>query len=248
MQSNSLKIPSFRDTRAVLFDHDDTLVQTIDIKWEEQRYIAKTYYHKDLTDTELREHWGKPFPEMIGLLYETSDIEQAIRYNKAVHESFPKRLHNDAIAVLAYLAEQHLKLGLVTSASRYILESDLARLKVPENIFKYTQTADETDYHKPNPLVFEPALMWLASYNIAPRNVIYIGDSLDDLTAARGAGFQFIGVTTGITTKTEFNHRGALAINCLGELVALLYDINQYNLQLSQGFKLQGGDSAAQVN
>ncbi len=47
-----------RHIKAVLFDHDDTLVAT----------------------DERREHWGKPLEQLVGLLYDTADIEQAMAY------------------------------------------------------------------------------------------------------------------------------------------------------------------------
>ncbi len=56
------------EIKAILFDHDDTLVQTIKSKWAQHKYIAKTFYHKNLKDEELRLHWGKPFTELVELL------------------------------------------------------------------------------------------------------------------------------------------------------------------------------------
>lgn len=49
--------------KVVLFDHDDTLVGTISTKWAEHKFIAKKYYQKELTDDEIRLHWGKPLAQ-----------------------------------------------------------------------------------------------------------------------------------------------------------------------------------------
>jgi phosphoglycolate phosphatase len=46
-------------TRAVVFDHDDTLVATIEAKWAQHKHVARTWYGKALSDEELREHWGQ---------------------------------------------------------------------------------------------------------------------------------------------------------------------------------------------
>ena len=40
--------------KAVLFDHDDTLVDTIGTKWAQHKFIADKYYAKQLTDEEIK--------------------------------------------------------------------------------------------------------------------------------------------------------------------------------------------------
>jgi phosphoglycolate phosphatase-like HAD superfamily hydrolase len=89
--------------KAVLFDHDDTLVGTIEAKWAEHKHIAKTYYNKRLTDDEIRQHWGKPLSVMVGLLYGTNDINQAMAHNAATYEDFPKKIQDDTVATLPHL-------------------------------------------------------------------------------------------------------------------------------------------------
>lgn len=39
----------FKDNiKAVFFDHDDTLVGTIEAKWAHHKYVARTWYGKEL--------------------------------------------------------------------------------------------------------------------------------------------------------------------------------------------------------
>src|SRR5579863_7135338 len=89
--------------KVVLFDHDDTLVGTIEAKWAEHKHIAKKYYGKELTDDELHKHWGKPLSIMIGLLYDTDDLIQAMDYVKITEKDFPKKLHEDTLSTLKHL-------------------------------------------------------------------------------------------------------------------------------------------------
>lgn len=205
--------------KVVLFDHDDTLVGTIEAKWAEHKHIAKKYYGKDLTDDELREHWGKPLRVMMGLLYGTDDLEQAMSYNKATHHNFPKKLQNDTISTLQYLHDKGKKLGVITATHKFSLDYDLETLGIPKKLFDYIQTEDNTLFHKPDPRVFKPALAWLEKQNIKPAEVVYVGDGLHDMQAALGAGFEFIGITTGLTTKDQFKANGAWSINRLRDLV-----------------------------
>jgi HAD superfamily hydrolase (TIGR01549 family) len=205
--------------RAVLFDHDDTLVSTIEAKWAEHKYIAKTYYGKRLTDDEIRQHWGKPLSVMVGLLYGTNDMNQAMAYNTAAYEDFPKKLEDDTIATLGHLHESGKKLGVITATHSSSLNYDFETLDIPRELFDYIQTEDNTSFHKPDPRVFEPALAWLGKLGIEPSEVVYVGDGLHDMEAALAAGFEFIGIATGLVTQDEFKANGATAISKLRDLI-----------------------------
>ncbi|HSW89009.1 MAG TPA: HAD-IA family hydrolase [Candidatus Saccharimonadales bacterium] len=205
--------------KVVLFDHDDTLVRTIEAKWAEHKHIAKKYYGKDLTDDELHKHWGKPLSTMIGLLYGTDDLIQAMDYVKITQNDFPKKLHDDTLATLKHLKKASRKIGVITATTRHSFENDLKTLHIPENLFDYTQTEDDTSFHKPDPRVFKPVLLWLKQEGIKPSEVVYVGDGLHDMKAALGAGFEFIGVSTGLVTQSTFKKNGATAILKLSDLI-----------------------------
>lgn len=205
--------------KVVLFDHDDTLVGTIEPKWAHHKHVSRTYYDKELTDDVIREHWGKPFSVLVGLLYGTDDIEQAKAYNRACHEDFPKVLHKDTLETLRHLEESGKLLGIMTATTRHSLTYDLQTLGITEKLFSYIQTEEDTAFHKPDPRVFEPTLSWLKSEGISPAEVVYIGDGLHDMKAAMGAGFEFVGVGTGLVTQKDFADIGVKAVRQLGDLI-----------------------------
>ena len=88
-----------------------------------------------------------------------------------------------------------------------------------KEIIDYTQTADDTLFHKPDPRVFEPAIKWLSQHKIKLNQVLYIGDGLQDMKAALGAGFSFLGVETGLITAKEFRQQKAKSITNLAKLL-----------------------------
>ncbi len=195
--------------KAVLFDHDDTLVGTIVPKWAHHKHVAKIHYGKDLLDEEIRSHWGKPLPELVKLLYGTENVEEALANNALSHERFPKILFDGSIELLNSLHNGGIKTGIITATSRFSFEHDLTLHKFPRESISYTQTADDTQYHKPDARVFEPAIAWLKERQIEPNDVVYIADGLHDMKAARGAGFQFVGVETGLVKSSDFLANGA---------------------------------------
>jgi len=198
--------------KAVFFDHDDTLVGTIEPKWRHHKHVAKTHYSKTLTDQEITEHWGKPLHELVCLLYGTNDAAQALANNKSCHEDFPKQLFAATIPALERVKNAGKKIGIITATSRFSFEHDLDLHRIPRALLDYTQAADDTPHHKPNPQVFKPAVTWLQQQDIAPEEVLYVGDGLHDMKAAIGAGFKFLGVETGLVTADQFKTAGALSI------------------------------------
>lgn len=206
--------------KVVLFDHDDTLVGTIGSKWAEHKFIAKKYYQKDLSDDEIKLHWGKPFTEMICLLYETEDAEQAVAYNVTHHIEFEKELFTATIPTLKHLKKIGKKIGIVTATTRLSFDHDLKVHKIPTELLDFTQTSDEVDFHKPDPRVFDPALKWLKEMSVKPEQVLYVGDGLHDMKAALGAGFNFLGVQTGLVGADKFNSSKAKSIKSIEELLS----------------------------
>ncbi len=205
--------------KVVLFDHDDTLVGTIGTKWDQHKYVAKTYYGKDLNDEEIKAHWGKPLNELVCLLYGTDNVEEAMANSTAHHEEFPKELFFATIPTLRHLKAANKLIGIITATSRFSFEHDLDLHQIPRELLDYTQAADDTPYHKPDPRVFEPALEWLTQQGLEPNEVIYIGDGLHDMKAAVGAGFNFLGVETGLVTADEFKAEGAVSVRAIADLL-----------------------------
>ncbi len=204
--------------RAVFFDHDDTLVGTTGPKWAQHKYVARKHYGKELADDELREHWGKPLGELMGILYGTEDIEEAFKHVYACHEDYPKELFSATVPTLRHIKAAGKLIGIVTATSRFSFEHDLDLHQVPREFIDYTQTEEDTPYHKPDPRVFEPALAWLSERKVKPDEVVYIGDGLHDMKASTGAGFNFVGVETGLVIAEEFRAEGAVSIPSIADL------------------------------
>lgn len=205
--------------KAVFFDHDDTLVGTIDAKWAHHKQVAHTYYGKVLTDDEISEHWGKPHEELLGILYSTDNKEEAVLRARETHADFPKEIFAATVPTLKHIKAAGKLIGIVTATTRFSFEYDLDLHQVPRELIDYTQTADDTSYHKPDPRVFEPAIDWLKEQQIQADEVMYIGDGLHDMRAAVGAGFSFLGVETGLVTAKQFQAENAKSIPDVGSLI-----------------------------
>jgi phosphoglycolate phosphatase-like HAD superfamily hydrolase len=70
-----------------------------------------------------------------------------------------------------------------------------------ESILNFSISGDEVNNYKPDP---EGIIRSLKYFNAKPNEAVFVGDSLHDLGAARNANVRFIGVLSGICTKTDW--------------------------------------------
>lgn len=205
--------------KAVFMDFDDTLVGTIEPKWRQHKFIAKTYYGKILKDEELAKYWGAPLEKFVSKIYSTDDTATALaRAAKHRHE-YPKILFAGTIPLLKILKDAGMITGIVSATTKYNLDKDLVEHNIPLSLIDYIQTADDTKYHKPDKRVFDPAIKWLKKHGIKVHEVLYIGDGLRDMNASIDSGFNFIGVETGIVTNEVFQKHGAKSIPSIETLI-----------------------------
>jgi HAD superfamily hydrolase (TIGR01549 family) len=196
--------------KAVIFDLDDTLVKTHVVKWAQHKAVARDTYGRELTDEKLREHWGKPFNALVAALHDNVDtLENMLAAYAANAHLFPKELHDATTDTIHVLLERGIKLGIVTATNKVFLLRDLKQLNIPSEEFFFLQAADETDFHKPDPRVFDQILGKLEREGISKDETMYVGDAVNDWYAARDAGMHFVGVTTGLHSAEEFSAAGA---------------------------------------
>ncbi len=203
--------------KAVALDWDDNVVGTLKAKSAQHKHVARTHYEKELTDEEIREHWGKPLDVLVAQFYGTDDIDTAMAHILDCHADFPKELFAESPRVLAALKAAGLAVAVVTATSRTSIEVDFSHMGI-EQYIDYVQTHEDTDFHKPDPRVFEPTIAWLGSVGIRPDETIYLGDGLHDMHAALGAGFEFVGTCRGLVLPEEFEEAGVRHIPHIGHL------------------------------
>ena len=156
--------------------------------------------------------------EMYDLNINASLWADLLSTSLAHHEEFPKPIFPESIPTLRRLHAAGKVIGIITATLRFSFKHDLDLHNVPRNIIDYTQTADDTNFHKPDPRVFDPAKLWLAERSIEPSETIYVGDGLKDMKAALGAGFRFLGVESGLVTADEFRQNGASSVASIAEV------------------------------
>ncbi|MGE3538537.1 MAG: HAD family hydrolase [Candidatus Tectimicrobiota bacterium] len=125
-----------------------------------------------------------------------------------------------------HLRQRGVRLGIVSSKYRYRIEQILQARGLAA-CFEVIVGGEDVVYHKP-----DPAGLFLAieRLQVAPAQVLYVGDHPVDAEAASRAGIAFMAVLTGTSDAQSFaNH----------PVRHFLPDLSQLPLRLSsQGFRL----------
>ncbi|MCD2136755.1 HAD family hydrolase [Salinicoccus halitifaciens] len=183
----------YQNIRAVIFDFDGTLADTLPLCYHAFQTVFKTFDGKDFTDEEIRSLFGPAEPAIIEEHLVSDEKESAIDlYFKTYtenHDDFVIR--NDKMhTLITGLKEKGIKLGIVTGKSRKSLEISLKRLGM-ENFFDCKISGDDVDRPKPDP---EGIFTVLNKLNLRKDEVVFLGDSDADIGAGMSAGVWTIGV------------------------------------------------------
>ncbi|HBF36763.1 MAG TPA: HAD family hydrolase [Firmicutes bacterium] len=110
------------------------------------------------------------------------------RWNRYIKDYYHLvKVFEDIDVVLQELIHRGLKTGIVTSRTGQELNKDLGLFQLGK-YFPYAVCSDDVLKPKPDP---EPILKFVEVAQVHPQRTIYIGDTLNDLLAARGAGVDF---------------------------------------------------------
>lgn len=182
--------------RAVLFDWDGTLYDSIDASFRIYEELFKKYANLDLKCDyfrrtfivdyhkyyamhgipkskwkEVDEHWLERFNEMEGGIHLFPGIKE----------------------LLEKLLEMNIKVGLVSNGTGGRIKSEMKKNGI-DKCFSTLVTDDEIKDFKPNPIGIQHALGKIC---VDARDALYVGDMAEDVQAGKNAGTSTAAVTWG---------------------------------------------------
>ncbi|TGN19146.1 HAD family hydrolase [Leptospira idonii] len=210
---------NFSEIKAIVFDYDDTIVQTKEIRSITLKRLAKEEYHFTLSDLEIQNAWGLPGEEFLLKIYGDYAKDVASLWEKYNNYcSQDKNLpYPGAEEFINGLTDKY-PLGILTSSSQIRVFKEIDLLGFPKDRFFTIQTSDDTSVHKPDPNVFSPLLEKAKEMGIPREKIIYIGDSLHDQTSSKGAGLEFLGMAHEPSAAEKFSQKNIPFVTSFREL------------------------------
>jgi HAD superfamily hydrolase (TIGR01549 family) len=195
---------------SILFDFDGTIIDSSVACMEE---VSDNAVNSNLPvpDREfIRSLWGIPFEKMMESIktkYGWTNNDLELYYANVDFYKQPRKLFDGVKNLLKELTSKNIVLGIVSSRKRNSMVSHLENLEIYK-YFEIIQGLEDCKVHKPDPRVFDWAINSLRQKGIEKEKILFIGDTLPDLMAARNAHLLFVGITSGAVTKEEFQQAG----------------------------------------
>jgi HAD superfamily hydrolase (TIGR01549 family) len=201
--------------KAVIFDIDGTLVDSVDLHAQAWKETFKQY-GKDIPYEQVRHQIGKGGDQLMPVFFSQDELDE---FGEEMEEYRGKIYKRDYLRrVRAFPQVRELFLKIKTDGKRLALassakEDELAaykKLAQIEDLVEEETSADDAEKSKPHPDIFEAALEQLGG--LAPEEVIVVGDTPYDAEAARKIRLRTIGVLCGGFPETELDAAGCIAI------------------------------------
>ena len=217
---------------AVLFDLDGTLLDTAaDIARALNRTLLDEGW-PSLAEEAVRSMVGRGAPQLIvrasrALGMSPSDAQRESLVTRFLHhytrleerDETTTRPYPGAVATLEQVRLRGLPTAVVTNKQQAIAESLLERLGLAAHI-DVVVGGDRCRQRKPHP---EPLLFACRALDASPERALMVGDSINDVEAARGAGMPVACVTYGYNEGVDPRTLPAdVLIDSLLELLPLL--------------------------
>lgn len=179
--------------QSVTFDLDGTLLDTIADLAEACRRMLEEIGAPPRSPAEVHRFVGKGMAVLVErcLTHNTPPTTEALhaaiesfkRHYAAVNGEF-SQIYPGVLDGLKVWRESGLKLGVVTNKPGMFTEALIERMGLAD-YFDVIVSGDTTAHKKPHP---EPILHACRLFNVRPDRNLHIGDSENDILAARAAG------------------------------------------------------------
>ncbi|WP_309043144.1 HAD family hydrolase [Marinobacter sediminicola] len=211
------------DVKAVIFDWDGTLVDSVDHIAESLHQAATDLGYPALEREAYRDIIGLGMVEALERLYPGLGRDEITSIREGYANYFfrkittPQNLFEGMADVVLDLQSSGRGCSVATGKSRRGLEPALVSSGLGPH-FDITRCADETR-SKPDPRMLEEILLF---YGIKPAEAVMIGDTRYDLEMAQRIGMPSIGVEWGVHKRDVL---GDYAPHAIVDTVADLRDV-----------------------
>lgn len=183
--------------RAVLFDLDGTLLDTLHLIELSFHYATRTVLGHDVSMDAFKRRFGEPLPVQMAEYADTPEqIEELAATYRAHNATIMQSELKEFPGIMPALKQLHMagwKMGVVTSKRHDTAYEHLDWFDMMP-YFSCLIGADDVVKAKPHP---EPVLMAAAALEVSPETCFYVGDSPYDIQSANDAGAVSVAVHWG---------------------------------------------------
>lgn len=190
---------------ALLFDLDGTLVDSLEDLTAAANALLDVHRRPHLTQAEMRTMVGKGARNLVRRILATDSTEQIetglrlfLEYNTA-HIAEQSTLYPHVRTTLERFHGQGIPLAIISNKHTALCRQITQALHI-DHLFSLIHGGDSFSEMKPSPL---PLLETIRMMGVTPSETLMIGDSINDIEAAKHAGITAVACTWGYGDQSE---------------------------------------------
>lgn len=191
--------------KLLIFDLDGTLIDSLPDLIDATNHLRQNYHLAPLGSEEVRKLIGQGARSLVARALPTATPQQVedgleifLSYNMA-HIADKTTLYPGVVETLQALEGQGIPLCVLSNKNVGLCREVLAKLGIAQ-FFPAVFGADSFPFRKPSP---EPVLALLKEFQVATRECVIVGDSINDMAAGEGAGVVTVGCSYGYGDSSE---------------------------------------------
>jgi phosphoglycolate phosphatase len=213
--------------KAVIFDLDGTLLDTIDDIADSTNKALETYGYPQFSVDEYKYFVGKGVDHLIKSVIKAGNIEEEafVKIKEKYFEIYEKqglintKIYKGINELLNYLLEKKISINILSNKPQ-IQTDKVIDYYFDKNIFTLVYGKKVEFLPKPDP---SSANDLVKKLGLDAKDVLYVGDTETDIFTAKNASFESVGVLWGFRKRTELVNAGAdYIVEEPSEIVALL--------------------------
>ncbi|WP_276356023.1 pyrophosphatase PpaX [Cohnella caldifontis] len=197
-----------KETEAVLFDLDGTIIDTNELIIQSFLHALKGRMPDDFGREDIIPHMGKTLTDQLRLFSGEQDVTGLM----AAYREYNLQYHDEMVGLFPGVAEvvpvlkrEGIKLGIVTTKMRASTERALRLFGLWDQMDAIV-TLDDVEHAKPHP---EPVLKAMEAVGAKASGTIMVGDSAVDIESAIRAGAVPVGVAWSLKGEAVLRDAGA---------------------------------------
>jgi HAD superfamily hydrolase (TIGR01549 family) len=186
--------------RAVIFDLDGTLGNTLPLCIEAFRKSVEPLIGKMISDEEIMATFGPSEEGTINALVPDNydkGISDYLWYYEKLHEKYPKPF-DGIISLLNDLKNKQIRIAMVTGKGKRSTKITLQKFGIA-HIFEIIETGHPEGARKPEGI--QAVLDYFQE--LSPNEVIYVGDAPSDIIASKKVGVPIVAAAWAHTSQPE---------------------------------------------
>ncbi len=210
--------PAAGTMQAVIFDLDGTIGDTMPILMQGLKDVAEAITGRQFTPEDVVDRYGPPDQDVLAQLIGVSRLSAA---HEAQYRSHVRKLAA-AVPPIEGMSEMlmsfhraDVQLGVYSARGRAYASEIVQALGVA-HFMDDIMGGDDVEQVKPHP---EGITKMLAAFDVEPERAAYVGDSDNDLVAARAAGVTSVLALWSSTPQPHLRDRADLVVSHTSELM-----------------------------